>query len=278
MGYKVKWVEDNLGISRKALRNFEKLGLMPANEGGGYRDYSDEDIDRIWTIRLFQGMGYSLKELVSLAGSDDFDFDISLNKKIKELEEEKAKIERHLGYAQNIKLTGRFPSRPKNLGSVTFEDFYEESLNQWNVNSNPEMKKYKDLVDLILNTPEDEMKDTDIGRLFSALLELQEGLSNLDSFFTEKVIPREIIKRKEKGPADAEVQLLVKMLYENRISSIPELEELTQNQFVRFEASSYISGDVARMHEQEYGKAGCLFIADAIAVFGGYSCYDEVKD
>ena len=43
MGYKVKWVEDNLGISRKALRNFEKLGLMPANEGGGYRDYYDKN-------------------------------------------------------------------------------------------------------------------------------------------------------------------------------------------------------------------------------------------
>lgn len=64
MGYKVKWVEENLGVSRKALRNFEKHGLMPANEGGGYRDYSDEDIERIWAIRLFQGMGYTLKELV----------------------------------------------------------------------------------------------------------------------------------------------------------------------------------------------------------------------
>ncbi len=54
MGYKVKWVEENLGVSRKALRNFEKHGLMPANEGGAYRDYSDEDIERIWAIRLFQ--------------------------------------------------------------------------------------------------------------------------------------------------------------------------------------------------------------------------------
>lgn len=67
MGYKVKWVEENLGVSRKALRNFEKHGLMPANEGGGYRDYSDEDIERIWAIRLFQGMGYTLKELVKLS-------------------------------------------------------------------------------------------------------------------------------------------------------------------------------------------------------------------
>lgn len=278
MGYKVKWVEDNLGVSRKALRNFEKLGLMPANEGGGYRDYSDEDIDRIWTIRLFQGMGYSLKELVSLAESDAFDFDTSLEKKINELEEKKADIERHLGYAQNIKLTGRFPSRPKKMGSVTFGEFYEKSLNQWNVNADPETKKYKEIADLILNTPEDELEDTDIGQLFSFLLDLQKQISNLDSFFIEKVIPQEILKRKDKGPTDAEVQLLIKMLYENRINSAPELAELTRSQFVRFESSSYISGDVARMHEQDYGKDGCMFIADAIAVFGGYSCYDEVED
>ena len=32
------------------------------------------------------------------------------------------------------------------------------------------------------------------------------------------------------------------------------------------------------MHEKEHGKDGCRFIADAIAVFGGYSCYDEVED
>ena len=275
MGYKVKWVEENLGVSRKALRSFEKHGLMPANEGGAYRDYSDEDIERIWAIRLFQGMGYTLKELVKLSESDDFDFDASLEKKIQELENEKAKIERHLGYAQHIKLTGRFPSRPKNMGTITFEEFQEKSLNQWNVNSDPEAKKYQEIADLILNTPEDELKDTDIGRLFEFLIELQEQMSDMDSLFIEKVIPNEIIKRIENGPEDEEVQLLVKMMYENRISSI---SDMAKSQFVRFESSSYISGDIARMHEKEYGKDGCRFIADAIAVFGGYSCYDEVED
>lgn len=275
MGYKVKWVEENLGVSRKALRNFEKHGLMPANEGGAYRDYSDEDIERIWAIRLFQGMGYTLKELVKLSESDDFDFDASLEKKIQELENEKAKIERHLGYAQHIKLTGRFPSRPKNMGTITFEEFQEKSLNQRNVNSDPEAKKYQEIADLVLNTPEDELKDTDIGRLFEFLIELQEQMSDMDSLFIEKVIPNEIIKRIENGPEDEEVQLLVKMMYENRISSI---SDMAKSQFVRFESSSYISGDIARMHEKEYGKDGCRFIADAIAVFGGYSCYDEVED
>ena len=94
----------------------------------------------------------------------------------------------------------------------------------------------------------------------------------------EKAIPTEIIKRINKGAANDEVQLLVKMLYESRLDNIPELENMTLNQFVRFESSSYISGDVARMKEKEYGKEGCKFIANAIAIFGGYGCYEEIED
>ena len=52
MGYKVKWVEDHLGVSRKALRGFEEAGLMPPNKDGKYRDYDDDDLDRIWAIKL----------------------------------------------------------------------------------------------------------------------------------------------------------------------------------------------------------------------------------
>lgn len=125
MGYKVKWVEDNLGVSRKALRGFEKAGLMPENKGRQYRDYDDDDIDRIWAIRVLQGMGYSIKEIVTLVNDDDFDFDSSLSKKVADLEEEKKKVERHLGYAKTIKFTGRFPSRPKKMGEIKFEDFQE---------------------------------------------------------------------------------------------------------------------------------------------------------
>lgn len=104
MGYKVKWIEDNLGISRKALRIFEEKGLMPKNNGG-YRDYSDEDVDRIWTIRVLQGMGYTLTEIKKISNDEEFDFDSSIQIKVKELEEKKEKINRHLGYAKTIKAT-----------------------------------------------------------------------------------------------------------------------------------------------------------------------------
>ena len=106
MGYKVKWVEDNLGVTRKALRVFEKAGLMPENKGGQYRDYDDDDIDRIWTIRVLQGMGYSIKEICNMVSDDEFDFDTSISQKVEQLEEKKVELERHLGYAKTIKLIG----------------------------------------------------------------------------------------------------------------------------------------------------------------------------
>ena len=140
MGYKVKWVEDNLGVTRKALRVFEKAGLMPENKCGQYRDYDDDDIDRIWTIRVLQGMGYSIKEICNMVSDDEFYFDTSISQKIEQLEEKKVELERHLGYAKIIKLIGRFPSRLKKMGEVKLEDFQDDAIERWNISGNHKVK------------------------------------------------------------------------------------------------------------------------------------------
>ena len=93
LGDKVKWVEDNLGVTRKALRVFEKAGLMPENKGGQYRDCDDDDIDHIWMIRVLQGMGYSIKEICDMVADDGFDFDTSISQKVEQLEEKKVELD-----------------------------------------------------------------------------------------------------------------------------------------------------------------------------------------
>lgn len=274
MGYKVKWVEENLGVSRKALRNFEAKGLMPKNDGG-YRDYSDVDIDRIWTIRILQGMGYTLTEIVNMTNDETFDFDSSIQTKVKELEKKKEEIDRHLDYAKTIKATGRFPLRPKVMGSVKFDEFYEKSLNEWNLNNRKDDKIYLEIADKYLNLSTEEFDKSNLGKVFKIL----EMLQNNPDFIVERyLLPREIGKRKHLGVNHPEVQLLVKMLYEARLRNIPRYSEMSLNQFVRFETSSYKNGDVSRMNELNFGKDECDFIADAIAVFGGYKNYDEVED
>ena len=67
MGYTVKWVEEHLVITRKALRNYEEKKLMQADESrnpiNNYREYTDEDIERLWAIKVLQGIGFTVREI-----------------------------------------------------------------------------------------------------------------------------------------------------------------------------------------------------------------------
>ncbi|MDO4557308.1 MAG: hypothetical protein Q4B70_19515, partial [Lachnospiraceae bacterium] len=87
---------------------------------------------------------------------------------------DKAEINKHLGYAKTIKLTGRFPSRPKKMGTVKFDEFYDKALNDWNVNNDPQEKQYQEIVDMLLDKSEEEWTDIDIGKILYFLKEMVE--------------------------------------------------------------------------------------------------------
>lgn len=67
------------------LRYYEKEKRLPTNESRNpankYRDYSDEDIERIWGIKLLIGIGFTAKEIYALMNDQDFDFDAAIAKK-----------------------------------------------------------------------------------------------------------------------------------------------------------------------------------------------------
>lgn len=279
MGYRVKWVEDNLGVTRKALRVFEKAGLMPENKGAQYRDYDDDDIDRIWTIRVLQGMGYSIKEISDMVSDDEFDFDASISQKVVQLEAKMTELKRHLGYAKTIKLTGRFPSRPKKMGDVKFEEFQNDAINKWNISDDPQGEAYAQLAETILFKPIEEWDNSDLGRMLSAL-EMMKN-TDLDLLLAEHVLPKAICKHKGLGANHPEIQLMVKLIYENQntlCQSQGIKGEMTIKQFSRFYSSSYLAGDVAKIKAGEYSEADCEFIAEAVSIFGGYKNYDELVE
>ena len=280
MGYKVKWVEDNLGITRKALRVFEEAGLMPKNgarkyESNKYRDYTEDDIDRLWAIRILQGMGYTIKEIQQMFSDENFDFDNSIAKKIKELEKEKDDLERHLGYAKAIKLTGRFPSRPAKMGEIKFDEFQEKAIEGWNIIDDPQSAEYQKIAESYLSKTPEEFEDTDLGRMLVFLENL--ATMDVDKLLTEYVIPKAIIKRKSLGPKHPDIQFLLKLIYENQNAFI-EGETMTKKQFSRFYSSSYLCGDIAKMKSGDFSEDECLFIAEATAVFGEYENYTALLE
>lgn len=68
------------------------------------------------------------------------------------------------------------------------------------------------------------------------------------------------------------VQSVVNCLYEYTLKSIePQYQEqFTPQFFADRTISSFIESDFAKINERNFGKDGCVFIAQALAHFGGY--------
>ena len=252
---------------------------MPKNENGKYRDYDDDDIDGIWTIRILQGMGYSIKEIVNMVNDEEFNFEESIAQKISELEEKMKKTERHLGYAKMIKLTGRFPARPRKMGEVTCEEFQEEALKNWNIVDNPKDVEYARFAEIVLSKSSEEWKDSELGCILSAL----ENMLKMDTDFllAEYVLPKAILKRKNLGAGHPDIQYLIKLIYENQkeLCAVDGIESsMTVQQFSRFYSSSYLFGDIAKLKQCDFNKEDCEFIAEAVSIFGGYKNHDELLE
>src|SRR3954451_830345 len=74
-------VAERLGLSIRSLHHWDEAGLVSpsARSSGGYRLYTEEDVNRLLTVRRMKPLGFSLEEmkqlLTSLAILDDPDAD-----------------------------------------------------------------------------------------------------------------------------------------------------------------------------------------------------------
>ncbi|MBR3823653.1 MAG: MerR family transcriptional regulator [Lachnospiraceae bacterium] len=60
----IKEVEQYLEVPRATVRFYEKEGLIrPERGGNGYRDYSEEDVERLRKIIIFRKLGMALTDI-----------------------------------------------------------------------------------------------------------------------------------------------------------------------------------------------------------------------
>jgi len=279
MKYTVNWVEKNLGVTRKTLRNYEAKGLMDKasfqNHDNKYREYSDEDIERIWCYRLLQGVGYSVKEIVDMTQNGDFDIQTSLSEKIRHLESKKSEIEQYIGFAKSLKLTGTFPL-PKEMGSIGFEEFRKYARKYWNVDTDPQMSTAYEFLETMLNKPESERSETELEQMVTILSGVNFDLADIykiSEYYTE------LVRLKELDASNIAVQTLVNLLYGYYCEHIfPEdvIVGMTSQKFAIYIVRLFTVGDVSVINEKIYGKDGCKFISEALAYFGGYSSVNDI--
>ena len=61
---------ERVGVNPKTIRYYEDIGVLPDPErlASGYREYTDDDVDRLRFIRTAQRLGLSLSEISEILG------------------------------------------------------------------------------------------------------------------------------------------------------------------------------------------------------------------
>lgn len=70
--YYIGQLSDDLGLSQRAIRYYEEIGLLrPTRTEGGFRLYSKHDADTLRTVMKFKDLGMSLDEIRALFPSSE---------------------------------------------------------------------------------------------------------------------------------------------------------------------------------------------------------------
>ncbi|WP_221583548.1 MerR family transcriptional regulator [Microbacterium sp. G2-8] len=59
---------ERTGLSLRTIRHYDEVGLVKPSgrSDGGYREYSESDLDRLMLIRRMKPLGYSLEQMAEL--------------------------------------------------------------------------------------------------------------------------------------------------------------------------------------------------------------------
>ena len=291
MKYQMKWIEEKLGITRKAIINLEKVGLIKKSPNylgvdrekkqifskeHNYRSYDEDEIKQIWAIRVLQGIGYTLKEIQKVS-IDELTSEEAITNKIIDLEKAKVKIENVIGYAKMIKMTGIMPGIPEDINETKPSEYTEKALVDWNINNEELFQKGYKLISILLGQEEIKTPNDldDALNVFESMVtrfqEYPESLS-ISQFYIE------IVKRINNGYDNAEVQLLIQMIYNNmKVMAERDGQELTKILFTKATIPLFLYGDFRVMNAKKYGDDGCDFIANAIAYYVGYKDFESMK-
>lgn len=105
-------VAERTGLSLRTLRHYDEVGLLrpSARTEGGFRLYTERDVERVLLIRRMKPLGFSLEEMAGLldvtdrleAGDDDETLRTRLQEYVASATERRADLARKLAMADEL--------------------------------------------------------------------------------------------------------------------------------------------------------------------------------
>ena len=107
MKYKVKWIEEHLGITRNMIRRYEKKGVILKNEEGKDREFDEEGLRQLWNIKVLVSLGFSLDEVKEIMSEGNLK-ELS-QRKLGELDRKCVDLQSKIDLLNRVKITGELP-------------------------------------------------------------------------------------------------------------------------------------------------------------------------
>lgn len=101
-------VAERTGLSYRTLRHYDEVGLLSpsARSDGGFRLYTDHDVEKLLVIRRMKPLGYSLDEMLTvmrtIEGQHDPSSENPLDSMIVEAQERRDRLQLHLNMADEF--------------------------------------------------------------------------------------------------------------------------------------------------------------------------------
>ncbi|MTE24432.1 MerR family transcriptional regulator [Microbacterium sp. ZXX196] len=98
---------ERTGLSLRTIRHYDEVGLVKPSgrSDGGFRQYSEGDLDRLLVIRRMKPLGYSLEEMAALLAAvdgTDPDAPAALERFREDARERRAKLARQVDMADEF--------------------------------------------------------------------------------------------------------------------------------------------------------------------------------
>jgi MerR family transcriptional regulator, thiopeptide resistance regulator len=103
MAYRVHEFAELAGVTVKALRHYDRLGLLePARTASGHRVYADKDVERLEQIVALKFLGLSLRQIRQVVERDAVPLGDALRLQRQVLEDQRRRLDRAIGAIKNV--------------------------------------------------------------------------------------------------------------------------------------------------------------------------------
>ena len=100
---RINQVEEMVGISKKNIRFYEEKGLLMPKRTveNGYRDYCEEDVQRLQQIKLLRKLGVSIEEIRQMLNGNHTVGD-GMRRHLITLERERQNLDQSITFCRNL--------------------------------------------------------------------------------------------------------------------------------------------------------------------------------